>query len=209
MSEQEEFLARWTRLKQQRGDEAQPKVADTPRAEVGPSSPPAPIGAESAGVAPASLPAVESITGASDIRLFLQSGVPTELVRAALRAAWSTDPAIRDFVGIAESQWDFNDPNAMPGFAPLAAMQGVQSVVRPSVSLFDGAPDTVKPTSGVATPQRDGQNPQRDGQVDRVWLSSGGEKTNPGSEQVTAQATHPREENADSRPRRHGSALPK
>jgi TorA maturation chaperone TorD len=32
-----------------------------------------------------------------------------------------TDPAIRDFIGIAESQWDFNDPTAMPGFGPLRA----------------------------------------------------------------------------------------
>ena len=41
------------------------------------------------------------------------------MTRAALRQAWSSDPAIRDFIGIAENQWDFNDPNAMPGFGPL------------------------------------------------------------------------------------------
>jgi hypothetical protein len=166
------------------------------------SPPAAPTGGESTGAAPASLPTVESITGDSDIRQFLQSGVPTELVRAALRAAWSTDPAIRDFVGIAETQWDFNDPNAMPGFAPLAALQSAQSVVRPSVPLLDGAPDEVERISKAV-------NPQRDGQVDKVWLSSGRENENPVSEQVTAQAADPRNDNADSRPRRHGSALPK
>jgi hypothetical protein len=101
MSDNEEFLARWMRLKH---------AADTPCNEVAPAS---------AGIDPASLPAVESIDAASDIRLFLESGVPAELVRAALRAAWATDPKIRDFVGIAESQWDFNDPSAMPGFGPL------------------------------------------------------------------------------------------
>jgi hypothetical protein len=47
--------------------------------------------------------------------------VPAHLTRAALRIAWATDPAIRDFVGIAENQWDFNDPAAMPGFGPLRA----------------------------------------------------------------------------------------
>jgi hypothetical protein len=41
------------------------------------------------------------------------------LTRAALRQAWASDPAIRDFVGIAENQWDFNDPTAMPGFGPM------------------------------------------------------------------------------------------
>ncbi len=44
-----------------------------------------------------------------------------ELTRTALRIAWATDPAIRDFIGIAENQWDFNDPTAMPGFGPLRA----------------------------------------------------------------------------------------
>jgi Protein of unknown function (DUF3306) len=201
MSEQEEFLARWMRLKQEKDGEAQPEAAET-RAEVGQSSPPAPIGSESASIAPALLPPVESITEESDIRLFLQSGVPTELVRAALRAAWTTDPAIRDFVGIAESQWDFNDPSAMPGFGPLAAMQSAQNVVRPSVSSLDSAPDAVERKTDVV-------NPQRDGQVDKVWLSSGRESRNPGGAKVTGQATHPRENNTDSRARRHGSALPK
>jgi Protein of unknown function (DUF3306) len=202
MSEQDEFLARWMRLKQRKDDEAQPKTAETQRAEVGQSSPPAPIGSESAGIAPASPRAVESITDDGDIRPFLQLDVPTELVRAALRAAWATDPAIRDFVGIAESQWDFNDPTAMPGFGPLAAAQSEQSVIRPSVSPLDGAPDGEERKSEIV-------NPQRDGQVDKVWLSSSRENRNPGSKEVIGRATHPREDNADSRPRRHGSALPR
>jgi hypothetical protein len=67
----------------------------------------------------ASLPSLESITTATDIRAFLAPGVPKELARAALRRAWSADPAIRDFVGLAENAWDFNDPTAMPGFSPL------------------------------------------------------------------------------------------
>lgn len=202
MSEQEEFLARWMRLKQQRSGEARPEAAETPPTEVGKSSPPVPIGSESASVAPESLPAIESITGESDVRPFLQSGVPTELVRGALRAAWATDPAIRDFVGIAESQWDFNDPSAMPGFGPLEATQSAQSVVKPSVPLLDCAPDGMERRT-------DAVNPQRDGQVDKVWLSSGRENGIPESVEVTGQATYPREDNTDSRPRRHGSALPK
>ena len=69
----------------------------------------------------ASLPSLQSITAGTDIRSFLGPSVPVELTKAALRRAWVTDPAIRDFVGIAESQWDFNDPTAMPGFGPLRA----------------------------------------------------------------------------------------
>jgi hypothetical protein len=53
----------------------------------------------------------------------LRKGVPADLTRAALRRAWASDPAIRDFIGIAENQWDFNDPNGIPGFGPLAPME--------------------------------------------------------------------------------------
>jgi hypothetical protein len=68
---------------------------------------------------PATLPPIDGITAASDVSAFLREGVPAELTRAALRRAWTADPAIRDFVGLAENAWDFTDPNAMPGFGPL------------------------------------------------------------------------------------------
>jgi hypothetical protein len=77
-----------------------------------------------------SLPPIEAIGADTDVRGFLQCGVPAELTRAALRRAWTCDPAIRDFVGIAENQWDFNDPYAMPGFGPLlAGKENVPAVV--------------------------------------------------------------------------------
>jgi hypothetical protein len=104
MSGSEDFLARWLRLKSE-SDRA------LPAAEV-PSAP---------AFDPASLPPIESIVADSDIRQFLQAQVPEELTRAALRSAWTADPAIRDFVGIAENQWDFNDHAAMAGFGPLDA----------------------------------------------------------------------------------------
>ena len=53
------------------------------------------------------LPPIGSIGAASDIRPFLAPGVPVDLTRAALRRAWSTDPAIRDFIGLSENSWDF------------------------------------------------------------------------------------------------------
>jgi Protein of unknown function (DUF3306) len=104
MSDSEDFLARWLRLKNE-SERAMP-AADV-------SSAPA--------FDPTSLPTIESIVADSDIRQFLQEQVPEELTRAALRSAWTADPAIRDFVGIAENQWDFNDHAAMAGFGPLDA----------------------------------------------------------------------------------------
>src|SRR5882724_11016160 len=111
MSE-EEFLARWSRRKR----EAR-AAADGPQPTA-----PAEVAAEHAvgeEVDLSSLPPIDSITAATDITAYLRNGIPQELGRAALRRAWSADPAIRDFVGLAENAWDFNDPNAMPGFGPL------------------------------------------------------------------------------------------
>jgi hypothetical protein len=62
----------------------------------------------------ANLPPIESIGSGSDIRPFLAPGVPADLTRTALRRAWSTDPAIRDFVGLSENSWDFNAPDDVP-----------------------------------------------------------------------------------------------
>ena len=104
MTDSENFISRWARLKQ--------------RNEAAVAQPPPDAAAEEP-FDPASLPSIESIVANTDISGFLQSRVPAALTRAALRQAWSSDPAIRDFIGIAENQWDFNDPNAMPGFGPL------------------------------------------------------------------------------------------
>ena len=112
----EEFLARWSRRKR----EAKEVVEASPPTE--PPTPAPPGAAETpadAKVDLSNLPPIESITGGTDITAFLRKGIPPELSRAALRRAWAADPAIRDFVGLAENAWDFNDPNAMPGFGPL------------------------------------------------------------------------------------------
>ncbi|WP_375161025.1 DUF3306 domain-containing protein [Bradyrhizobium sp. RDT46] len=111
MSE-EEFLSRWSRRKREsRAEPAKP-------AEAQPASPAATENAESE-FDLSSLPSIDDINAATDITAFLRKNIPQELSRAALRRAWATDPAIRDFVGLAENAWDFNDPTAMPGFGPL------------------------------------------------------------------------------------------
>ncbi len=116
----EEFLARWSRRKQEARsgnpapEPAEPMEAHDPTPPPGTADdPPNPD------VDLSSLPPIESIDAATDITAFLRKGIPQELSRAALRRAWTADPAIRDFVGLAENAWDFNDPNAMPGFGPL------------------------------------------------------------------------------------------
>jgi Protein of unknown function (DUF3306) len=68
-----------------------------------------------------SLVPLEAIGAETDIRAFLAAGVPPELARAALRRAWLSDPKIRNFVGLADYDWDFNAPGSMAGFGILDA----------------------------------------------------------------------------------------
>jgi hypothetical protein len=69
---------------------------------------------------------LEAIGPETDIRAFLAVGVPSELTRAALRRAWLSDPTIRDFVGLADYDWDFNTPGSMPGFGMLGAAEQIE-----------------------------------------------------------------------------------
>jgi hypothetical protein len=94
-----------------------------------------------------SLPSIDAIAAGTDITAFLRKGIPPELMQAALRRAWTADPAIRDFVGLAENAWDFNDPNAMPGFGPLDCSQAelaawVDRIVGGLREAAEAQPDT-------------------------------------------------------------------
>ncbi|MCP3387967.1 DUF3306 domain-containing protein [Bradyrhizobium sp. CCGB12] len=108
----EEFLARWSRRKRESQAEPAKPVGAQP-------TPPSQVKDDESEVDLSSLPSIDEINAATDITAFLSKGIPQELSRAALRRAWAADPAIRDFVGLAENAWDFNDPTAMPGFGPL------------------------------------------------------------------------------------------
>jgi Protein of unknown function (DUF3306) len=131
----DDFLQRWSRRKQ----EAQ-KPAALPAAK------PAPKVAAKAEPEfdVTTLPPLESINALTDITAFLQKGVPAELARAALRRVWTADPAIRDFVGLAENAWDFTDPAAMPGFGPLEATDEVRQMIAQVVRQIGQAAQPVE-----------------------------------------------------------------
>jgi hypothetical protein len=169
MSERETFLARWSRRKQASvvgPADADPCAAPNPSEQQieGPTEgASAAAGLHEADVASAardpdaivplfdtaSLPPIESITGDTDIRAFLAPGVPPELARAALRRAWAADPRIRDFVGLADYDWDFNAPGSMAGFGPLemteelrriaAAITGPRSFAEPAAARTESS----------------------------------------------------------------------
>ena len=130
MSEPENFLDRWSRRKRdakaefaapETAQEKPPAVGESDAPKAAPAGPAGPYPPVEAAFDSASLPPIESIGATSDVRAFLQPGVPSELTRAALRRAWSADPEIRDFIGLVENGWDFNDPNGVPGFGPITA----------------------------------------------------------------------------------------
>jgi hypothetical protein len=169
MTAPENFVSRWTRLK---------SLSDTePKTDPAGNAPPpeaiASVGAEAPSAHrqdqalnepfdPASLPSIETITVDTDVRGFLQSHVPAALTRAALRQAWASDPAIRDFIGIAENQWDFNDPTAMPGFGPMLETDNLPALLARALGGRDKFADMIVeiPTPvGKALPAVTGREP--------------------------------------------------
>jgi hypothetical protein len=150
MSSDEPFLARWSRRKRQSADEAGPDPLSDPADASAPNgavAAPAESEREAATTADVDLshlPSLESIDATTDIRAFLARGVPAALGRAALRRAWTADPAIRDFVGLSENAWDFTAPEGIPGFGPLAPNAAASSIAElggrgPGVSLSTAA----------------------------------------------------------------------
>ena len=123
----EPFLSRWSRLKRETPDNkagSMDRLADANQTAASSSDP-----VSETAVDLASLPSLDSILADTDVSGFLQRGVPAELTTAALRRAWVADPAIRDFVGLAENQWDFTNPDAMFGFGPLRPSDDVAELV--------------------------------------------------------------------------------
>jgi Protein of unknown function (DUF3306) len=162
MSETENFITRWSRRKRKAAEDAEatrssgavdaaPECAhpkedqregdDAPRG--GASDRPA------SAPDPTKLPPIGTITAESDIRAFLAPGVPPELTRAALRRAWAADPKIRDFVGLADYDWDFNAPGAMTGFGSLEMTDELRQQIARMVggNLANEATDSPAQTS--------------------------------------------------------------
>ena len=77
----------------------------------------------------ATLPSIESIDAQTDITVFLRNGVSDELRLAALRRATTVDPAIRDFKGLQENDWNFDDPDSIPGLGELGPEVDVKTMV--------------------------------------------------------------------------------
>ena len=111
------------------------------------------------------LPPIDSIGPDSDVRVFLAPNVPDDLARAALRRAWTADPAIRSFVGIAENQWNDNAPGgeqALASVPPNRATELSASGPRDSASATQTAQASIMPQqSASALDPRTRRKPSR------------------------------------------------
>jgi hypothetical protein len=168
MTDPEDFLSRWSRRKREAKVEPdQPRdraVASEQKPDESPQQQTA-ARAENASLrdAPADdvfdiskLPSLDSIGAATDIRMFLQPGVPEALSRAALRRAWSADPGIRDFIGLAENAWDFTASDGMHGFGALDPADAKRLLAelfregddKPDIAAEDAVAEAGQPDAG-------------------------------------------------------------
>jgi len=228
MSEKEKFLKRWSRRKQKAAEPAKDSVekpAGREEADVKPHV----EGRSHTTTAPAkhekatdpvfdikSLPPIESIVAGTDIRPFLAPGVPEELTRAALRRAWTTDPAIRDFIGISENSWDFTKPDSMPGFGPLQMTDELRKIVTQMFAHIappeadkakEGKEDNILPKAGTAERVAELSAPEK---INIQPSRNFGAQADAQREHIAAQHETATKKTNDPSPRRgHGSALPK
>ena len=193
----EDFLSRWSRLKRE-------SALPAPRSEAGSadSEPPLRDSASAPAFDVPSLPAIESISAESTVAAFLRSGVPDDLTRAALRKAWTSDPAIRDFVGIAENQWDFNGEGTIAGFGSLSAEEYARHIAALALRAEDSraAPVTnadQSEASGAAGPHDSNNGPPV------MAASTLPPQTHPGAAPVPECTAAPQTRKT------HGTALPR
>ena len=225
----EDFLARWSRRKRAAEVASEPPspapLADLSGKE-GTKSAAEPENGAAEEFDLSVLPSIESITASTDVTAFLRKEVPLALTREALRRAWVADPAIRDFVELAENAWDFNNPNAMEGFG---ALDCTPEEVRDLVARIVGDRSPVgedDPNPAASQLQRDVANPAdalRDNAANQTAMAdvvgSGTAQVENDRERAEARPPAPSSSSpadGDSQPRdisvvrrTHGSALPR
>jgi hypothetical protein len=220
MSQSDDFLSRWSRRKQQVAKEAASAKDQAETAEKIVASPT--DAAEPAETEPlfdlSKLPSLDSIGPQSDVSLFMQPGVPASLSRAALRRAWSADPAVRDFIGLSENAWDFTKPETIEGFGPLLPTDDVKKLLANIIRDKDDAheeapatalqqPDTEVPEVSVASQEAEIDRDSGTGELGaeaQSEIAAHCTKSHPAAQQEA----QPDEASGALRKSRHGGALP-
>jgi len=219
MSRDSGFLGRWSRLKRSEEAKAEPETVEI---DPGPTTPehtaPDPQPNQEAPdieIAPEDLPKVEDLTAESDISAFLQKGVPKALKAAALRRAWSLDPAIRDYVGPSEYAWDFNNPSSIPGFGGGSTAGEIGRALR-SLTDIAKAPESEPPSAALSpaeeTMAAPSPAPDDIGETEEIAAAGRSRPARTEDEIAASEMPAPPDEvEPDARVagRRHGGAIPK
>jgi Protein of unknown function (DUF3306) len=211
----EPFFSRWSRQKQQQARE--PEAKRKPTVPAKPEEPEPEVDLSK-------LPKLEDLTAETDITGFLQKGVPEALQKLALRKMWSLDPGIRDFVEVAENQWDFNMPGGIYGLyqdvekgtdISVWMAQATQSVFGEDAKKLadaeakrDAEQDVVAEAHAGAVAEQHGPSEAKPPlELAAAVQAVAAESVAPVAPSPTASRSEPRSEPTASR-RRHGGALP-
>jgi hypothetical protein len=240
MSDPDRFLSRWSRRKLEpsqaaessdtpAGEQAADARASSAAPEAESASVPAPDQPQEQPFDPLTLPPVESITAETDIRDFLKPGVPLSLSREALRRAWTSDPVIREFIEMAENQWDFNN-NSIPGFGvldPADIPRLLAQILPPAKDSAEKSGSLEDQSESLDSAARPAANEATDGEATDIAETGENETPAPAEEHASASGVSEREvshsndkndavQNEGAQPQlsyaqnrnRHGGALP-
>ncbi len=143
----EPFLSRWSRRK--RGSAVTPDAVPEPLGQSPATAPDgetttaatdqAPVAGKNIEEEPldlSKLPRVEDLTADSNIAAFLDKRVPAVLRNAALGRIWTLDPTIRDFIEVAENQWNWNVPGGAPFYELMEPGTGAGTLMADATSAI-------------------------------------------------------------------------
>jgi hypothetical protein len=148
--EGETFLGRWSKRKVQA--RRRPRDAES-ESEAGLSHQTGAQNTEPEEIPLEDLPPIESIDASTDLSPWLRQRVPDAWRQAALKRVWTSDPAISQFIGLAENSWDWNATDGVPGFGPLSPSHNVADLLARVIGELPkgDAPETVETTATPAT----------------------------------------------------------
>ncbi len=152
-SEEPGFLGRWSRRKRGVEAEAPPPVEAPPETPAEPPAQPKSGTCPIPGMEPidlSTLPPIEELSVTSDLAPFLRPGIPAALRSAALRRMWSLDPAIRDYIGPVEYQWDFNTPGGLPNGFAAELVGDVRKLLAQAIGEVEEEPAATPPDTPPA-----------------------------------------------------------
>lgn len=205
--ENESFLGRWSRHKRAQPIEQEPVEALEP----------SPDEVEDNALTEedvAALPSLDDLTPDSDIRAFLQKGVPQALRNAALRRKWMLVPGIRDHHDPAvDYAWDWNTPGGVPGDgvapSPERAAQMLRELFAPrhDAEAAQAVETQAEVDDAVPEPAVDGAPQQADHAAAPQAVRMSAVNAEPGAEPEPPQPPATSDVVAPVR-RRHGGAMP-